>query len=123
MAAMLVGSSTTHTRRWLRVGLEQYTQGSTSVMLLQTEQRRRLALTSRTAVASKSASSSLERRMWKARRCALLLPIPGSFFNSSMSRVIGSANLDIGLICELSDWVIFSGILMRSTYLDRKSTR
>src|SRR5579862_921681 len=64
-------------------------------MLLQTEQRRRLALTSRTAAASDSASSSLERRMWKARRCALFVPTPGSFFSSSMSRDIGSANLDI----------------------------
>src|SRR5882762_4026158 len=64
-------------------------------MLLQMEQSRRLALTSRTAVASASASPSLERKIWKARRCALLLPTPGSFFNSSMSRVIGSANLDI----------------------------
>src|SRR5690242_12515621 len=95
MAAILVGSSTTHTRRWLRVGLLQYTQGSTSVMLLQVEQSRRLALTSCTARAKASASSSLDRKIWKARRCALLLPIPGSFFNSSMSRVIGSANLDI----------------------------
>src|SRR6266498_840168 len=65
-------------------------------MLLQTEQRRRLAFTSRTAVASASASSSLERRMWKARRWALLAPTPGSFFSSSMRRDMGSANLDMG---------------------------
>src|SRR5205807_7480997 len=95
MAAILVGSSTTQTRRWLRVGLLQYTQGSTSVMLLQIEHRRRLAFTSRTAAANASASSSLARRIWKASRCALLLPTPGSFFNSSISRVIGSANLDM----------------------------
>ena len=37
--------------------------GSTSVMLLQTEHSRRLALTSRTAAARASASSSLARRM------------------------------------------------------------
>src|SRR5205085_10806172 len=99
MAAMLVGSSTTQTIRRLRVGLLQYTQGSTSVMLLQTEHRRRLAFTSRTACARASASSSLERRMWKARRCALFAPTPGSFFNSSIRRDMGSANLDM-------DWVI-----------------
>src|SRR2546430_12911698 len=93
---MFVGSSTTQTSRWFRVGLVQYTQGSTSVMLLQTEHRRRLALTSRTAAASASASSSLARRMWKAKRCALLLPTPGSFFSSSIRRDIGSANFDIG---------------------------
>src|SRR5580700_7502595 len=95
IAAMLVGSSTTQTRRWLRVALVQYTQGSTSVMLLHTEQRRRLALTSRTATARASASSSLERRMWKARRWALFAPTPGSFFSSSIRRDMGSANLDM----------------------------
>src|SRR5258705_5475790 len=73
-------------------------------MLLQMEQGRRLALTSRTAVASASASPSLERKIWKARRCALLLPTPGSFFNSSMSRVIGSANLDIERFCNCVIW-------------------
>src|SRR5262249_18590098 len=35
----------------------------------------------------------LDRRMWNAIRCALLPPIPGSFFSSSISRAIGSANL------------------------------
>jgi hypothetical protein len=33
--------------------------------------------------------------MWNASRCALLLPMPGSFFNESISRTIGSANLGI----------------------------
>src|SRR3954464_961711 len=65
-------------------------------MLLQTEQRRILSLTSRTASARAMASSSEERRMWKARRCADFPPMPGSFFSSSMRRAIGSANLDIG---------------------------
>src|SRR5258708_21841211 len=64
-------------------------------MLLHTEHKRRLALTSRTAKASASASSSLDRRMWNASRCALFAPTPGSFFNSSINRDIGSANLDI----------------------------
>src|SRR5690348_9559177 len=72
-------------------------------MLLQTEHSRSLAFTSRTAAAKASASSSLERKMWNASRCALLLPIPGSFFNSSMSRAIGSANLDIRVIVELGN--------------------
>src|SRR5262249_18846787 len=44
--------------------------------------------------ASSSASSSVERRIWKARRCAVLPPMPGSFLSSSMSRAIGSANFD-----------------------------
>jgi hypothetical protein len=35
--------------------------------------------------------------MWKANRWALLLPTPGSFFNSSINRVIGSANFDKAL--------------------------
>src|SRR6185312_13415166 len=108
MAAMLVGSSTTHTMRWLRVALLQYTQGSTSVMLLQMEHSRRLAFTSRTAAASPSASSSEERRIWKASRCALLLPMPGNFFSASISRAIGSANLDMICIQEnqssVNDW-------------------
>jgi hypothetical protein len=29
--------------------------------------------------------------MWKAYRWALFVPTPGSFFNSSISRAIGSA--------------------------------
>src|SRR6185312_4986165 len=65
-----------------------------SVMLLQMEQRCRRALTSRTASASASASSELERRIWKASRCALLVPMPGSLRSSSISRAMGSANRD-----------------------------
>jgi hypothetical protein len=57
--------------------------------------KRRFAFTSRTAAARASASSSLERRMWKARRWALLAPTPGSFFSSSIRRDIGSANFDM----------------------------
>src|SRR5207248_10421327 len=60
-------------------------------MLLQVEQRCSLALTSRMASARPRASASSVRRMWKASRCALLLPTPGSFFSSSIRRVIGSA--------------------------------
>jgi hypothetical protein len=32
--------------------------------------------------------------MWKAKRWAVLLPTPGSFFSSSISRAMGSANFD-----------------------------
>src|SRR5712692_1467630 len=81
-------------------------------MLLQMEHSRRLALTSRTAAARASASWSLERRMWNASRCALLVPIPGSFFSSSISRAIGSANLDTGQLCNRvieNDCVTFLG--------------
>src|SRR5215472_3936880 len=86
--------------------------GSTSVMLLHTEHRPRLALTSRTAAASASASSSLERRMWNARRWALLVPTPGSFLSSSIRRDMGSANLDMR-IEELSNYA--DSILVRRT--------
>src|SRR5215469_9845218 len=70
-------------------------------MLLHTEQRRNLALTSRTAAASASASCSLERRIWNASLCALLAPTPGSFLSSSIRRDMGSANLDIRRIVRL----------------------
>jgi hypothetical protein len=33
--------------------------------------------------------------MWKAKRWALLVPTPGSFFSSSIKRAIGSAKRDI----------------------------
>src|ERR1700724_2818754 len=65
-------------------------------MLLQIAHKRSLAFTSRRAEARAAASFSLARRIGKASRCALLLPIPGSFLSSSISRVIGSADLDIG---------------------------
>src|ERR1035437_405254 len=64
-------------------------------MLLQMEQRRSFSRSTRMASASDLASASLERSTWKARRCADLVPIPGSFFSSSMRRDIGSANRDI----------------------------
>src|SRR6266498_4587322 len=64
-------------------------------MLLHTEHSRRLALTSLIAVARAAASSSLERRIWNASRCADLLPTPGSFLSSSIRRAIGSAKRDI----------------------------
>src|SRR5215469_5566741 len=70
-------------------------------MLLQTEQRRNLALTSRTAAANASASWWLERRMWNASLCALLAPTPGSFLSSSIRRDMGSANLDMERIVQL----------------------
>src|SRR6476661_1721333 len=69
-------------------------------MLLQTEQRRSLAFSSRTASESASASAALERRMWKARRWALLAPMPGSLRSSSMRRAMGSANRDMRVVLE-----------------------
>src|SRR5271154_789395 len=68
-------------------------------MLLQTEQRRSLAFNSRTATARASASAAGERRMWKASRCALLAPIPGSLRSSSINCDIGSANRDKWFLC------------------------
>src|SRR5713101_6770216 len=80
-------------------------------MLLQMEHSRRLALTSRTAVARASASSSVARRMWKASRCAVLLPMPGSFFSSSISRAIGSANLDIEKLSNCVVWKLWNWVI------------
>ncbi len=61
-------------------------------MLLQTEQSRRCSFNSLIADASESASSLEDRSTWNASLCALFVPIPGSFRNSSINRAIGSAN-------------------------------
>jgi len=63
MAMMLCGSSTTQMVLRLRVELEQYRHGSTSVMLLHTEQIRMFSLALRIASASASALSCSVRRM------------------------------------------------------------
>src|ERR1039458_9917481 len=55
-------------------------------MLLQTEQSRSLARSSRIAWASAVASASDDRRTWKASRCADLVPMPGRLRSSSMRR-------------------------------------
>src|SRR6187402_214975 len=88
---MLVGSSKTQMVRRERVGLVQKVQGSTSVMLLQTEQRCSFAFRFRIAAERDSASVCEVRRMWKASRCADLEPTPGSLRSSSIRRDMGGA--------------------------------
>src|SRR2546425_186036 len=92
MAIRLCGSSTTHTWLLSRSASAQIRQGSVSVMLKQREQRRRVSLTSRRAVARARASSRLLRRRWKASRWADLAPMPGSLRNASISRSSGAAS-------------------------------
>src|SRR5579859_4892482 len=60
-------------------------------MLLQMEQRRRCCFNCSMAWARARASSLLERSTWKARRCADLVPMPGSLRSSSIRRDMGSA--------------------------------
>jgi len=60
--------------------------------LKQTSQCPTVALTSRIASASPSASSSEALRMWKASRCAVRCPMPGRRASSVMSRLTGAAN-------------------------------
>src|SRR5262245_21736 len=92
MATRLCGSSTTQIWLRSRSGSAQIRHGSVSVMLKQTEQRRRVSFTSRSAAARACASSRPARRTWKARRWADLAPMPGSFRNASISRSSGPAN-------------------------------
>src|SRR5512142_1864180 len=89
MAITFCGSSTTQITRWSRSPLHS-AHGSTSVTLLHTEQYVMRSFTSRTASTSRSASSRGVRRMWNARRCAPLRPMPGRRCSSSIKRVIGS---------------------------------
>ena len=60
--------------------------------LKQTSQWPTVALTSRIASASPSASSSETLRMWNASRCAVRCPMPGRRASSVMSRLTGAAN-------------------------------
>jgi hypothetical protein len=80
-----LGSSTTQiTRRSRRSSVHTRQRGS-SARLKQTSHSTMRSLTSRIAAASAVASSSEARRMWKASRCAVRLPMPGSF-DSSVTR-------------------------------------
>jgi hypothetical protein len=54
--------------------------------LKQTSQSVIFSLTSRMASASAAASSADARRTWNASRCAVRLPMPGSFASSVTSR-------------------------------------
>src|SRR5213592_4289413 len=88
---MLLDSSTTHRTRSEREGCVQNWQGSTSVRLLQTEHLRMVRLTSRMDSANSVASAESIFNTKNAKRCADLVPMPGSFLNCSTSRLTGSA--------------------------------
>src|SRR5215212_6235871 len=91
---MLKASSTTAMTDGSRRASAQIAHGSTSVMLLQTEQRKIFAFTSRMAVASASASAAGRLRMWYASRAADLPPTPGSLVSSLMRFARGGAVID-----------------------------
>src|SRR5215470_20023848 len=90
MARRSVGCATTQMTELSRRASEQIAHGSRSVRLQQIEQRRILSRTSRMASASSRACASGERRMWNARRVAVLSPMPGSRPRRRMSLWIGS---------------------------------
>src|SRR5215213_8891014 len=73
------GCSTTQITEWSRRASRQMEQTSSSVRFPHSRQKRTRSLTSLTAAASASASSRGRCRMWKASRCAVRVPTPGSF--------------------------------------------
>lgn len=88
---MSPGSSTTQITVSSRRASEQIEQSSPSERLKQTWQKPIFSLTSVIASASASASAGSRRRMWKASRCAVRGPIPGSLLSSVMRRWTGAA--------------------------------
>src|SRR5947208_1651834 len=70
-------------------------------MLLQTEQYVTRSLTPTMASHRRSASSRGVFRIWKARRCAPLAPMPGSFLSCSISSVSGSGRDKFRSDCRL----------------------
>src|ERR1043166_6179844 len=91
IVAMLYASSTTQITDGSRRASLQIAHGSTSVMLLQTEQRKIFCFTSMIALASASASAGVRLRMWYASRDADLAPMPGSFVSSLIRLASGGA--------------------------------
>src|SRR3954468_11354345 len=85
------GSSTTQMSPASRRSSWQIRQRSSSARLKQTWQSPIRSFTSRMASASAVASSVSARRMWKASRCAVRCPIPGSLPSSVMRRWTGGA--------------------------------
>src|SRR3954468_2742813 len=75
---MSLGSSTTQITVRSRRASWQIGQSGPSARLKHSSQKPIRSLTSRMASASASASSGLALRMWKASRCAVRRPIPGS---------------------------------------------
>ena len=84
-------SSTTQMTVGSRRASSQIVQRGPSARLKQISHGPISALTSRIASDSAMASSSVLRRMWKARRCAVRAPMPGSLPSSVMRRWTGGA--------------------------------
>src|SRR4051812_7216064 len=85
------GSSTTQTSDPSRRSSWQIRQRGPSARLKQISHTPTRSLTSRIASASASASSGSARRTWKARRCAVRCPMPGSLPSSVIRRWTGGA--------------------------------
>src|SRR5438093_6508643 len=101
---MLKASSTTQMIAGSRRGSPQIAHGSTSVMLLQVEQRKIFDLTSRIAAASASASPAVRLRMWYAMREADFAPTPGSLVSSLIRVANGGAVMVVTLSgCQVVD--------------------
>src|SRR4051794_32166429 len=84
------GSSTTHMSEGSRRSSVQIAHSGPSARLKQRSHRPMRSLTSRMASARPCASSSSERRMWKASRCAVRWPMPGSLPSSVIRRWTGA---------------------------------
>src|SRR3954452_14145184 len=84
MATTSFGSSTTQMTATSRRGSRQMRHCSSSATLPQMVQNRTLSLTSVRADTRRRTSTGSAARRWKAIRCALLGPTPGSRPSSSM---------------------------------------
>lgn len=84
MATTSFGSSTTQMTDGSRRVSRQMLHCSSCATFPQVAQKRTLAFTSMRAWASRRTSTGSAWRMWKAIRCALLGPTPGSRPSSSM---------------------------------------
>src|SRR5919112_4015314 len=69
---------------WSRRGSRQIRHWVSSATLKQVSQNLTVSLTSLSVLARRSTSSASAARMWKASRCALFGPMPGSRPSSSM---------------------------------------
>src|SRR6185312_2852350 len=83
MAPMSDASSTTQRMAWSRRGSVQSEQGSCSVRLLHTEQRRTRATSASSAPARRRLCSGFCLSKWYVRRRAVLRPMPGSLDSSA----------------------------------------
>src|SRR5258708_30829528 len=73
-----------------RCGSLQMGHGSCAVRLQQEEQSRTSSRSADKAAARSRAYSGGDFKIWKASRCAVFSPTPGSFAKSTVSRAMGS---------------------------------